>query len=128
MVSPIDRVTLSLVQKPKLMIPDIQAGGIVGYDPGQFYPHHNVYWITSEGWNLQTLQALLRSSIILEQIRAFSVQMRGGSVRYQAQVLRQLRVPLAVSLSQDLQARLAEVAGADEQGRIDELAREAYRL
>ncbi len=124
----IDRVTLSLVKKPKLMIPDIQAGGIVGYDEGLYYPHHNVYWLTSDGWNLQVLQALLRSSIVLEQIRAFSVQMRGGSVRYQAQVLRKLRVPFALSLAPDLQRRLAEVAGSEDAVRIDELAREAYQL
>ena len=124
----IDRVALALVRTPKLVIPDIQAGGVVGYDAGYYYPHHNVYWITSNGWNLQTLQALLRSSIVLEQIRAFSVQMRGGSVRYQAQVLRKVRVPAVSSLPMELQERLAKMAGSDDREKIDELAREAYRL
>lgn len=110
------------------MIPDIQMGGTVGYDPGQFYPHHNVYWVTSDGWNLRTLQALLRSTIVFEQIRAFSVQMRGGSVRYQARVLRQLRVPASASLPVELQERLAEIAGSSDQRRIDELAAKAYGL
>lgn len=122
----IDRVSRSLTAKPKLVIPDIQAGGVVGLDPGRFYPHHNVYWITSEGWDLRVLQALLRSRIVLGQIRAFSVQMRGGSVRYQAQVLRQLRLPEAAAIPADLQARLAEVAAGDDQATINRLSQEAY--
>ena len=124
----IDRVTLSLKQKPKLIIPDIQAGGVVGFDDGKYYPHHNVYWVTSEGWDLRVLQALLRSQIVLDQIRAFSVQMRGGSVRYQAQVLRKLRVPEAAKLPSGLKIKLAAVADQSEQTKINELAEAAYGL
>ena len=110
------------------MIPEIQAGGVVGYDDGLYYPHHNVYWITSKGWNLRALQAILRSGIALEQTRAFSVQMRGGSVRYQAQVLRKLRVPLASSISHKLQSELAAVSGSNDQSQIDSLSAEAFAL
>lgn len=124
----IDRVTHSLVIKPKLVIPDIQAGGNVGYDAGKFYPHHNVYWITSEGWNLRTLQALLRSTLVLEQIRAHSVQMRGGSLRYQAQVLRKLRLPQASSLSAGLAKKLAAQSGTNDQAALDALAQQAFNL
>jgi hypothetical protein len=122
----IDRVTLSLTQRPKLVIPDIQSGGVVGYDAGDYYPHHNVYWITSAGWNLRALQALLRSQIVLEQIRAHSVQMRGGSIRYQAQVLRKVRVPTANRLPSDLLRRLAAIATSENQTEIDALAVEAF--
>jgi len=122
----IDRVTLSLTQRPKLVIPDIQSGGVVGYDAGDYYPHHNVYWITSAGWNLRALQALLRSQIVLEQIRAYSVQMRGGSIRYQAQVLRQVRVPSADRLPGDLLRRLAAIAISENQSEIDAVAVEAF--
>ena len=38
----IDRVTRSLTKKPKLVIPDIQSGGVVGYDEGKYYPHCEV--------------------------------------------------------------------------------------
>lgn len=124
----IDRVTLSLTTKPKLVIPDIQSGGVVGYDSGKYYPHHNVYWITSGGWSLHALQALLRSHIVLEQIRAHSVQMRGGSLRYQAQVLRKLRVPKFDELAKDLVARLERAAAQDEQKTLDGLAEEAFAL
>jgi len=124
----IDRVTLALTQTPKLVIPDIQSGGVVGYDPGRYYPHHNVYWITSEGWNLHALQALLRSSIVLEQVRAHSVHMRGGSLRYQAQVLRKLRLPAFDSLPAVLIGQLAAVAGKDDQKTLDLLADEAFAI
>ena len=90
---PIDRFWPSLVSTPKLLIPDIQQGGIVSYDSGQYYPHHNVYWITSDTWDLKELQAILRHDFVTQQVRAHSVAMRGGSLRYQAQVLRRLRIP-----------------------------------
>lgn len=124
----IDRVTHRLTTQPKLVVPDIQAGGVVGYDAGHYYPHHNVYWITSGAWNLRALQALLRSTFVLEQIRAHSVQMRGGSLRYQAQVLRKVRLPRFDSMGKDLTAQLAAVAGSQDQAAIDELAAEAFHL
>ncbi len=73
----IDRVWPSLQRVQKLVIPDIQTGGVVGLDGGEFYPHHNLYWISSPSWDLRALQALLRSSFVLNQVRAYSVQMRG---------------------------------------------------
>ena len=124
----IDRVTLALAGKAKLVIPDIQAGGVVGFDDGKYYPHHNVYWITSQGWDLRVLQALLRSQIVLAQIRAISVQMRGGSVRYQAQVLRKLRVPAAASIPAEFARKLAAAADQSDQATIDKLAAAAYGL
>lgn len=108
------------------MIPDIQNGGVVGFDVGNYYPHHNVYWITSDGWNLQALQALLRSSLVLEQVRANSVQMRGGAFRYQTQVLRRLRIPAVRSLSPVLIAGLAAISGSADQEQIDRLALLAF--
>jgi len=124
----IDRVTPSLTGKAKLVIPDIQSGGVVGFDDGKYYPHHNVYWITSQGWDLRVLQALLRSQMVLAQIRAFSVQMRGGSVRYQAQVLRKLRIPTAATIPVALARKLAAAATQPDQTIINELAAAAYGL
>ncbi len=124
----IDRVTLSLAPKAKLVIPDIQAGGVVGLDIGRYYPHHNVYWITSEGWDLRVLQALLRSRAVFDQIRAFSVQMRGGAVRYQALVLRKLRLPAASTIPADLKRELVKVSTAADPREIDALADEAFGL
>jgi methylase of polypeptide subunit release factors len=122
----IDRVNQPLAQKPKLVIPDIQAGGVVGFDAGNYYPHHNVYWITSAGWNLRVLQALLRSAVVFEQVQAHSVQMRGGSVRYQAQVLRKLRLPAAAGLTSELAVLLENAASSGDQALLDGLALRAF--
>lgn len=96
----LDRVKYTLLRSPKILIPDIQLGGNVALDEnGLYYPHHNVYWITSTKWNLKALCALMRSSFVTSQIRNVSVQMRGGSIRYQAQNLRNVHIPAWSSLS-----------------------------
>lgn len=122
----IDRVWPTLTATPKLLLPDIQLGGNVGIDLGKFYPSHNLYFVTSDEWDLSALQALLRSSHVLLQVRAFSVQMRGGSVRYQAQTLRRVRIPTFTSLLPRLVDQLRMVAGCDDQAAIDAAASEAF--
>ncbi len=122
----IDRIWPGLTRTPKLVIPDIQRGGMIGVDGGLYYPHHNVYWITSDSWDLRALQALLRSTQVLTQVRAFSVQMRGGSIRYQAQTLRRIRIPLLRSLSASVLDHLVSVAASGAQTEIDEAAARAF--
>ncbi len=90
----IDRVSWTLFKTPKILLPDIQHGGVVGLDrDGSLYPHHNLYWITSEGWPLELLAAILKSGFVTRQIRWASSEMRGGSIRYQAKNLEQLHLP-----------------------------------
>lgn len=124
----IDRIWPALTSTPKLVIPDIQRGGVIGVDEGEYYPHHNVYWITSDSWDLRALQALLRSTQVLIQVRAFSVQMRGGSIRYQAQTLRRLRIPSLSSLSASVVDELVSVAASGVQDEIDAAAERAYGI
>jgi hypothetical protein len=124
----IDRIWPALRSTPKLVIPDIQRGGVIGVDNGEYYPHHNVYWITSDAWDLRALQALLRSTQVLLQVRAFSVQMRGGSIRYQAQTLRRLRIPALSSLSASVIDELISVAGRSSQEAIDVASARAFGL
>lgn len=101
----IDRVNWNLFRSPKILLPDIQPGGIVGMDEqGEFYPHHNLYWIVSEGWPLTLLAAILKSDFVTRQIRWSSGEMRGGSIRYQAKNLGLLRIPSYSSIS-DSEAR-----------------------
>ncbi|MGN0844560.1 MAG: Eco57I restriction-modification methylase domain-containing protein [Kiritimatiellia bacterium] len=110
----LDRIHYDVWGKPKILLPDIQVGGNVALDEtGQFYPHHNVYWITSDVWNMRALCVLLRSTFVTEQIRRYSVQMRGGSIRYQAQNLRNVHIPAWDSLSADDVSQL--VSAYDEQ-------------
>jgi hypothetical protein len=122
----IDRVWPALQRQAKLVIPDIQGSSLIGFDAGEFYPHHNLYWITSDTWPLLALKALLRSSIVYAQVKAYSVQMRGGSVRYQAQTLRRVRIPFFTNVPDPLVEQLILVAQTDRQREIDELAAEAF--
>jgi hypothetical protein len=124
----IDRVWHRLATAPKLLIPDIQAGNVVAVESGKLYPHHNLYWITSEGWPLFALRALLTSSHVLQQIRAFSVQMRGGSLRYQAQTLRRVRLPHVSSIPARLLTALEAVGATGAAPEIDEITDEVFRL
>lgn len=115
----IDRVWPGLQRKPKLLLPDIQRGGVVAIDRGAYYPHHNLYWVTSDTWDLCALQAVLRSSMVTRQVRAHSVQMRGGSLRYQAQTLRRLRVPAFSTLDTNTISSLVAVSSSTNQAELD---------
>lgn len=124
----IDRIWPELQRRPKLVMPDIQTRIVVGYDPGEFYPHHNLYWITSDSWDLLALQTLLRSNLVVSQVRAFSVQMRGGAIRFQAQTLRKVRIPSLASIPCVLIERLRELSASSDQVLIDAISAEAFAL
>jgi hypothetical protein len=89
----IDRVTHSLKERPKLYIPDIKDEFHPVLDQGETYPHHNLYHIVSDIWDLEVLGGLLLSSVAQLFIEAYGVRMRGGYLRFQAQYLRRIRIP-----------------------------------
>jgi hypothetical protein len=98
----IDRVYPELVTKPKLLIPDIAGANEVAYDEGHFHPHHNLYFVTSDRWDLEVLGGLLSSRVALFFVWSYAVKMRGGYLRFQAQYLRRIRLPAPASLSPSL--------------------------
>lgn len=89
----IDRVINGLAQRPKLYLPDFKEATFPVLDEGETYPHHNLYWVTSDRWDLRVLGGLLLSDIANLFIEAYSVRMRGGFLRFQAQYLRRIRLP-----------------------------------
>jgi adenine-specific DNA-methyltransferase len=95
----IDRVNFSLIKREKLYIADIKDRLLPTLDKGKTYPHHNVYWITSDRWDLRVLGAILMSEVGEFFIRCYGVKMRGGYFRFQAQYLRRIRVPDPESIS-----------------------------
>lgn len=106
----IDRPVHGLLQRPKLLIRDMGGQAEVAYDPGQFYPHHNLYYLTSATWDLRCLQAVLLSGLALLFVAAYSTRMRGGFLRFQAQYLRRIRLPYWAQVSPELRYRLAVAA------------------
>ncbi len=89
----IDRICPEIAKRPKLLIPDIKGAAHIVYENEGLYPHHNLYYITSETWDLHALQAVLLSGIARLFVAAYSTKMRGGYLRFQAQYLRRIRVP-----------------------------------
>jgi hypothetical protein len=106
----IDRPVSGLQQQPKLLIRDLGGQAEVAHDSGRFYPHHNLYYLTSATWDLRCLQAVLLSGLALLFVAAYSTRMRGGFLRFQAQYLRRIRLPHWEQVSPELRQRLAAVA------------------
>lgn len=106
----IDRITPALTHKPKLLIPDIKGQAHVVFEPGELYPHHNLYFVTSDTWDLRALQAVLLSSLSRLFVATYSTKMRGGFLRFQAQYLRRIRLPYWSEVPEALRAELANAA------------------
>lgn len=104
----IDRITPALASRPKLLIPDIKGEAHIVFEGGGLYPHHNLYYVTSDEWDLRALQAVLLSAITRLFIATYSTKMRGGFLRFQAQYLRRIRIPQWVDVSTSLRTELAE--------------------
>lgn len=89
----IDKVDGKLTAHGKLLIPDMRMTIHPVLDDGTTYPHHNLYYVVSDTWDLRVLGGLLLSRVAQAFIEAFAVRMRGGTLRFQAQYLRKIRVP-----------------------------------
>lgn len=110
----IDRIYPDLARTPKLLIPDIQGDAAIVYEDGRLYPHHNLYYITSEEWDLKALRAVLRSGIARLFISIYSTKMRGGYLRFQAQYLRRITLPPWQAVPKAIKSALIEAAEADD--------------
>jgi adenine-specific DNA-methyltransferase len=124
----IDRVIEGLVDREKLYLPDFKEAIFPVRDSGRTYPHHNLYWVTSKSWNLRVLGGLLLSDVAGLFIEAYSVRMRGGFLRFQAQYLRRIRVPSVDSVDVGTKAALAEAFEARDRRRATELALPLYEV
>lgn len=124
----IDRITPSLAAQPKLLIPDIKGSAHVVFEDGNLYPHHNLYFVVSEEWELRALQAVLLSSVARQFVSAYSTTMRGGFLRFQAQYLRRIRLPMWSEVPESMRTRLARAAAAFDLAECDAAACELYGL
>ena len=106
----IDRITPALAKRPKLLIPDIKGEAHIVFEGGDLYPHHNLYYVTSEVWDLRALQAVMLSAVTRLFVATYSTKMRGEFLRFQAQYLRRIRIPLWADVPKALRAELAEAA------------------
>ena len=124
----IDRVYPQLVGAPKLLIPDIAGANEVVFEQGRFHPHHNLYFITSDEWDMEVLGGLLSSRVALFFVWSYAVKMRGGYLRFQAQYLRRIRLPGAADIPTNLATAIRSAFRERAFGRLDELALDAYSI
>ena len=106
----IDRIIPTLATTAKLLIPDIKGEAHIVFEEGKLYPHHNLYYVLSDTWDLRALQAVLLSAITRLFVATYSIKMRGGCLRFQAQYLRRIRIPLWVNVTHALRIELANAA------------------
>lgn len=95
----IDKVDEQLYRRPKLHIPDSKNTLFPVLDCGETYSDHNLYFITSDIWDLEVLGGLLLSDVGTFFVACYGVRMRGGYLRMQAQYLRKIRVPVPASIT-----------------------------
>jgi len=124
----IDRVHHELTAQPKLYFPDMKLTSNPVLDRGETYPHHNLYYLTSQAWDLEVLGGLLLSRVAQLFIEAYCVKMRGGTLRFQAQYLRRIRVPNPSALSEDLCDRLRLAFRSRDASAATRAALEAYEI
>ncbi len=124
----IDRIHAPLASKPKLLIPDIKGHAHVVLEEGRFYPHHNLYYVTSNAWDLRVLQMILSSRVAHAFVAAYSPRLRGNFLRFQAQYLRRIRLPRWDGLDGDLQKDFLAASRSSSVESKDELIRKLYKL
>lgn len=106
----IDRITPTIATKPKLLIPDIKGEAHIVFEKGELYPHHNLYYVTSDEWELRPLQAVMLSAVTRLFMATYSTKMQGGFLRFQAQYLRRIRLPQWADVSTAVRTELADAA------------------
>lgn len=124
----IDRIYPGLVQQPKLLVPDIKGEAVFVLDDGQYYPHHNLYYITASDWDLRALRCVLRSSLSVMIVATYCTRMAGGFLRFQAQYLRRLRLPNWRNVPEPLRMRLRELADEVSTAALDAPVFELFGL
>lgn len=124
----IDRIYPALAKRPKLLIPDIKGEAQIVFEGGKLYPHHNLYYIISDTWDLQALQAVLLSGIARLFVSTYSTRMRGGYFRFQAQYLRRIRLPRWDDVDKSLRKSLIDAARTGDAECCNEAAFLLYGL
>lgn len=103
----IDRIVPSLKDMPKILLPDISGNQFIFVDEGNYYPLHNLYFITGGSIRqLQLLSAMLMSDYVRGQLLGIANCMNGGYPRWQSQYLRKLLMPDINTIEEDLADRL----------------------
>lgn len=124
----IDKVHFDRISQPKLLFQDMKAQITPIYEPGGLYPHHNLYYIISDTWDLEVLGGILLSKVAEAFVHAYGVKMRGGTLRFQAQYLRTIAVPSPHSIPPEVAQSLKEAFRKKDRAAADLATEHAYNL
>ncbi len=124
----IDKVDPALTARSKLLIPDMRLTIHPVLDEGTTYPHHNLYYVVSDRWDMRVLGGLLLSKVAQAFIEAYAVKMRGGTLRFQAQYLRRIRVPRPEDVSARDQQELTDAFDRRDVDKATTIALRVYGL
>ncbi|MBN1968950.1 MAG: Eco57I restriction-modification methylase domain-containing protein [Candidatus Delongbacteria bacterium] len=106
----IDKVYIDLVKQPKILLPDITGNKFIFIDEGKFYPHHNLYFISSNSIEeLKILACFLMSEFVKNQLNENGNKMNGGYCRWQSQNLRKILIPYIHAIPSNYRERLIEL-------------------
>jgi adenine-specific DNA-methyltransferase len=128
MVQTIDKVNHELTGKPKLLIQDMRMTISPVLDPGGHYPHHNLYYVISDHWDIEVLGGLLLSRVAQAFIEAYCVRMRGNTLCFQAQYLKKICVPRPEDVPDVVQDALRQAFRHRDVAAATEAALDAYKL
>jgi hypothetical protein len=124
----IDKVQAKLTGRPKLLLQDMKAHIHPVLEPGGYYPHHNLYYVVSDTWDMEILGGLLLSKIAQAFIEAYCVRMNGGTLRFQAQYLKRIRVPRPDQIDVDIADALRAAFRSRDAGAATQAAAAAYGI
>lgn len=124
----IDRIHPVIASQEKLLIPDIKGDAVIVYEPGNLYPHHNLYFMTSGSWDVRALQAVMKSGIARLFVSIYSTKMRGGFLRFQAQYLRRICLPPWDTVSHELRKTLNGLSETNDRKARNAAVAELYGL
>jgi adenine-specific DNA-methyltransferase len=104
----IDKVNASIIDRPKLLLQDMKMHIHPVLETGGHYPAHGLYYIVSDDWDMEVIGGLLLSRVAQAVIEAYCVKMRGGTLRFQTQYLKKIRVPKPGDLADDTALALVD--------------------
>ncbi len=124
----IDKVQSSLTGKSKLLLQDMKTTIHPVLETGGYYPHHNLYYVISDTWDMEVLGGILLSQIAQAFIEAYCVRMRGGTLRFQAQYLKRIRVPKPEEIDADIEDALRRAFRTRDTNAATQAAAAAYGI
>lgn len=118
----IDKIHKKLVKQPKILLPDISGNRFIHVDDGNYYPHHNLYYITGGTYRqMCILASILMSDFVYEQLLHIGNKMKGGYPRWQSQNIRKLRIPLLNAMPESVQESLLDAYNNNDLDKINSI-------